>query len=279
MANKERSIKATTIVVAIVFTISVSGYFMGMRQTVRETDQEIEFTELHPEETHHTVKGAVDYRDIAQAGFGPNAQFKSKLSSLRNTPDEGTNPHPLFLSEAQLRTKRDSRRAYEGAPPIVPHPIAQDSTASCLECHSQATVIGDVVAPAISHPAYTSCTQCHVSDKGLGSRWNTAEYDLHTGNRFEGNHEKKTAEQAYPDSPLTIPHTLHMRQNCMSCHGELGTSPIRTSHPERQSCTQCHVPSSSVDKRNFAESPFPFVEELLQKDSTDRSDLTDPTDL
>lgn len=146
----------------------------------------------------------------------------------------------------------------------MPHPIAQDSAASCLQCHRQSTRISDVIAPAISHPEYTSCTQCHVSGKGLGSRWNTAEFDLHTGNRFSGDHEKKIAEQAYPDSPLTIPHTLHMRQNCISCHGELGTSPIRTSHPERQSCSQCHVPGSNVEKQNFAESPFPFVKELLK---------------
>jgi len=275
MPNKSRSIKATTIVVSVVFTISVSGFFMGMRQTIRETDQDIEFTELHPEDTHHTVKGAVDYRDIAQAGFGPNAQFKSQLSSLRTVPTESAHPHPLLASEQALRIKRDSRRAYDGAPPIVPHPIAQGSAASCLQCHSQATVIGNVVAPAISHPAYTSCTQCHVSSKGLGSRWNTAEFDLHTGNRFVGDHQKKTAEQAYPDAPLTIPHTIHMRQNCMSCHGELGTSPIRTSHPERQSCTQCHVPSSTVDQRNFAESPFPFTKELLPGSTKDQTDQTD----
>jgi cytochrome c-type protein NapB len=268
MPDKARSIKATTIVVAIVFTISVSGFFMGMRQTVRETDQNIEFTELHPAETHHTVKGAVDYRDIAAAGFGPNAEFKSRLSSLRSGPSGGSS-QTRFASETELRAKRESRRAYDGAPPIVPHPIAQNSAAVCMQCHTEATIIGDVVAPAISHPTYTSCTQCHVSSEGLGSRWNTAEFDLHTGNRFAGDHEKKIAEQAYPDSPLTIPHTLHMRQNCLSCHGELGTSPIRTTHPERTSCLQCHVPSSDVDKRNFGESPFPFVKELIPDYQTD----------
>ncbi len=271
MPNKARSAKATTIVVAIVFTISVSGFFMGMRQTVRETGHTETAIELHPEtdEVHQNIQVAVDYKDIAQAGFGVNANLKSQLSSLRSTPGSEAHPHPYFADEATLRIKRASRRAYDGAPPIVPHPIAQDSAASCLQCHSQATQIGDVIAPAISHPEYTSCTQCHVSGKGLGSRWNTAEFDLHTGNQFAGDHETKAAEQAYPNAPLTIPHTVHMRQNCMSCHGELGTSPIRTSHPERQSCTQCHVPSSTVDKSNFAESPFPFSEELLKARNTE----------
>ncbi len=264
MPHRARSIKATTIVVSIVFTLSVSGFFMGMRQTVSETGRVVTSIEVHEDSLpeHQDVHVAVDYRDISQFGFGPNAHFKSRLRTLNSQIGSEAYPHPRFVSEAALRAKRMVRRAYDGAPPIAPHPIAQGSAASCLTCHSEATRIGDVIAPAISHPTYTSCTQCHVSEKGLGSRWNTTEFDLHTGNRFEGDHSKKSAEQAYPDAPLTIPHSIHMRQNCMSCHGELGTSPIRTSHPERQSCTQCHVPSSSIDKRNFSESPFPFVTEL-----------------
>ena len=243
---------------------------MGMRQTVSETADPVASTELHEAEHHdhseYTIKPAVDYKDIANAGFGPNAEFKSRLSSLKPSPQVHGDVSPLLVSEDALRERRNSRRAYDGAPPIVPHPIAQGNAASCLQCHAEATKIGNVVAPAISHPNYTSCTQCHVSAKGLGSRWNTAEFDLHTGNRFAGNHDAKPVERAYDDSPPTIPHNVHMRQNCMSCHGELGTSPIRTSHPDRQSCTQCHVPSSQIDKANFNESPFPFVKELIPTD-------------
>ncbi|MGJ8649711.1 MAG: nitrate reductase cytochrome c-type subunit [Opitutaceae bacterium] len=266
MPHKAKSIKATTLVVAAVFTISVSGFFMGMRQTVKETGQPVDLLTQHDEADHstHSVKPAVDYSLIAEAGFGPNAHFKSQLNTLVSHPADSGHPIQLLATAAVLREKRNARRAYDGAPPIVPHPITQDSAASCLQCHSKATQIGDVVAPGISHPIYTSCTQCHVSDKGLGSRWNTAEFDLHTGNRFAGNYDAKPVERAYTDSPPTIPHQVHMRQNCMSCHGELGTSPIRTTHPERQSCTQCHVPSGQVDKSNFAESPFPLIEEMLE---------------
>ncbi len=264
MPGKSKSVKATTILVAVVFTASVSGFFMGLRQTVRETTLAEQSTHHdHEDEQHSSVQAAVDYSQIAKAGFGPNSNFKSHLSSLRSNPVENLQTHPLFVSTDQLREKRESRRAYDGAPPIVPHPIAQDNAATCLQCHAQATRIDDVVAPAISHPAYTSCTQCHVSAEGHGSRWNTSDFDLHTGNQFTGNQAPAVKDQAYDDAPMTIPHTLHMRQNCMSCHGELGTSPIRTSHPERQSCTQCHVPSGQIDKSNFAESPFPFTEELL----------------
>ncbi|ADE53092.1 nitrate reductase cytochrome c-type subunit [Coraliomargarita akajimensis] len=264
MPGKSKSTKATTLTLAAVFTVSVSGYFMGMRQTVRETQHSHTPVDSHTTEVelHSTIQQAVDYRHIAQAGFGPNHNFKSQLSSLQSNFGERGDPHPLLLSAESLRAKRDARRAYDGAPPTVPHPISQDNSATCLQCHSTATQIGDVIAPAISHPEYTSCTQCHVSSKGLGSRWNTSNFDLHTGNQFVGNTAPASKEQAYADAPMTIPHTVHMRQNCMSCHGEYGTSPIRTSHPERQSCTQCHVPGAQIDKRNFAESPFPFRAEL-----------------
>ncbi len=268
---KEKSKRATTITLAIVFTISVTGYFVGMRQTVRETDGyqvsdplEAYSHHAHDEpEAHLNVRIAPDYSQIAAAGFGPNADFKSHLSDLRSSPGDSAHPNPAFATEADLRAKRQSRRAYDGAPPIVPHPVAQGSAAVCIACHSEARQIGDVVAPAISHPVYTSCTQCHVSSKGLGSEWNTSEYDLHTGNRFTGDHQPRKGTQAYPDAPHTIPHTLHMRQNCLSCHGPLGTSPIRTDHPERQSCTQCHVPSADVAPKNFGESPFPYIEALI----------------
>jgi cytochrome c-type protein NapB len=48
-----------------------------------------------------------------------------------------------------------------------------------------------------------------------------------------------------------------MRENCMSCHGEGGTSAIRTSHPDRQSCTQCHAPDAGYDQREFLKTTFP----------------------
>ena len=269
MPGKSKSSKATTLTVAIVFTISVSGYFMGLRQTVRETGHSEHAVEIYAddESAEGKIQQAVDYDQIANAGFGPNTNFKSHLKTLRIIPAKKGAQDSLLTASDKLRAKREARRAYDGAPPIVPHPIAQDNAASCLQCHAEATLIGNVVAPAISHPNYTSCTQCHVSEKGLGSIWITPEFDLHTGNQFQGEHQPKPVEKAYANSPATIPHTLHMRQNCMSCHGELGTNPIRTSHPERQSCTQCHVPGSLVDKSNFGESPFPFREGIANSGS------------
>ncbi|MBK1879888.1 nitrate reductase cytochrome c-type subunit [Pelagicoccus mobilis] len=264
-AGKAKSHLATNIILAAVFTLSVSGFFMGLRQTGRETEA-TQASSAESSQTTDTVGNAIpapSYADIAQAGFSPNANWKSRLSDLAPHDDLDT---VRVTDPAELRYRREQRRAYDGSPPIVPHPIDQWSADSCMQCHERAVRIGDVVAPAMSHPAYTSCTQCHVSGKGLGSRWNASDFDLHTGNRFGGYHQPEFGERAYPDAPPTIPHNVHMRQNCMSCHGELGTSPIRTSHPERQSCVQCHVPGGKVDEMNFSESPFPFWESLSKGD-------------
>lgn len=274
--KKKLSTKATVVVVAIIFTISVSGFFMGLRQTVRETQASSSNETTHSDDDvlivsqtePGQVREAVSYAQLSTAGFSPNANWSSHLAKLTSTPHSASTASSTTLaSEIKRRLRREARRAFDGAPPIVPHPIDQHSAASCLQCHAQATQIGSIVAPAMSHPEYSSCTQCHVSDKGLGSTWNTSEFDLHTGNQFTGKHQPTKGQRAYPDAPPTIPHTVHMRQNCISCHGPLGTSPLVTTHPERQSCTQCHVPEQSVDAAYFAESPFPLLKTENNQDA------------
>ncbi|HRC56557.1 MAG TPA: hypothetical protein PKU97_11575, partial [Kofleriaceae bacterium] len=56
-------------------------------------------------------------------------------------------------------------------------------------------------------------------------------------------------ERAWPGAPPTIPHTTWMRERCDSCHGVWGASGLRSTHPWRQSCTQCHAPAAALDQR------------------------------
>jgi hypothetical protein len=50
--------------------------------------------------------------------------------------------------------------------------------------------------------------------------------------------------------PPSIPHELQFRGNCLACHGgPAAVAAIRTSHPERASCRQCHTalePEASI---------------------------------
>jgi hypothetical protein len=136
--------------------------------------------------------------------------------------------------------ERSGRRAYDGDPPVIPHPRLG---ASCTECH---TATGKSVpergfAPANPHMLTTglsqtaNCRQCHVFRSGddlfQPSEFTGLPQSLHPGDRL--------CEHA----PPVMPHSVFMRENCVACHGGPAARPeIRCSHPERARCTQCHVP-------------------------------------
>lgn len=135
---------------------------------------------------------------------------------------------------------RADRRAYDGAPPTIPH---ASFGMTCTACHNALgqSVVGVGFAPASPHDAtaiaaYTQrCTQCHVftttDDLFVASDFAGVRQDLHSGGR------------ATPGAPPTIPHRILMRENCLACHDGPGIrEEIRTSHPERGRCRQCHVP-------------------------------------
>jgi cytochrome c-type protein NapB len=41
----------------------------------------------------------------------------------------------------------------------------------------------------------------------------------------------------------------------MSCHGYTGLQGIRTTHPWRQNCQQCHAPSATMNQTLLAAEP------------------------
>ena len=135
---------------------------------------------------------------------------------------------------------RAERRAYDGAPPIIPH---DDFGASCGNCHTERgrSVSGVGFAPASPHvdTRYAGgtgrCRQCHVFQ---------ATDDLFVANSYEGLPQDLAAgDRATPGAPPRIPHRVLMRENCAACHDGPGAREgIRTDHPERTRCRQCHVP-------------------------------------
>jgi hypothetical protein len=40
-----------------------------------------------------------------------------------------------------------------------------------------------------------------------------------------------------------------MREACASCHGPSGKRGLRSTHPVRASCQQCHARSAALDQR------------------------------
>ena len=134
---------------------------------------------------------------------------------------------------------RAERRAYDGAPPVVPH-TAFGMT--CTECHNRdgREVPGVGFSPPSPHEltaglsAIARCRQCHVSRETDG---------IFRANSFSGlPQDLRHGTKLHPEAPPVMPHPVFMRENCQACHsGQAAREEIRTSHPERVRCRQCHV--------------------------------------
>ena len=145
---------------------------------------------------------------------------------------------PQFTSdEVSTRTLADfhSRRAYPGAPPVVPHKVLDPSGRGCLGCHGEGGWVPDFKAytPVTPHPHWTNCLSCHIPG---------TERSRFRENSFVAMAWPSIGQAALPGGPPVVPHSLQNRSNCQACHAGPGAvKEIRTDHPQRQNCRQCHV--------------------------------------
>lgn len=147
-------------------------------------------------------------------------------------------------SEAPRSTgERAASRAYDGAPPTIPHDAA---LGACGTCHdADGTLIEGIgVAPASPHGpdaadgALRRCRQCHAAQTST---------TLLVASRFAGLPQGPwKGSRATPGAPPRIPHSLQLRGECLSCHAGPGArAELRTTHPERARCRQCHIPDTA----------------------------------
>lgn len=267
MKNPGRKLAAIAAVIACI--TSLSGFFMGLLQTSRQAADSRAVAATWTEPTSPTgadYPEAPTYTELSQHTLQPNRDWQPRTNQLPRV-DQPADSTELILStieQQQLRAARAERRAFDGAPPISPHPVDQMSSAACLACHGNPVRVGQILVPQISHPPYSQCLQCHASGAGPTSTW--AELPSPAGatdlasisatNTFEGHRQTASGERAFADAPAVIPHPTWMRENCMSCHGPGGSSALRTSHPSRQSCTQCHPADATRDQVPQSLDPF-----------------------
>lgn len=262
--KKRRSLKATSLVVFVVATISASGFFMGLRQNSRATGNVTRAGVVPPapdSEEIGPVPVVPKYRDLGGGTWLPNAGWTTRI-------EENGLPGPIMsptgsTDRAARVAGRGQRRVYDGAPPVIPHPIHQTAPVACLICHQKPTRIGDAVAPAMSHPEYPSCTQCHVPQSGveqLPTSVPLPEGQPPGGNTFVGRASPGPGQRATPGAPPVMPHGLLMRDNCVSCHGPSAGSGPATTHPERANCLQCHALDAQLD--------YPALVEYLKDHET-----------
>ncbi len=130
------------------------------------------------------------------------------------------------------------RRAFPGAPPIIPHPTEEAHSMGgndCLQCHQNGGYVDEykAFAPITPHTEYINCKQCHLPVNTTG---------VFKPNRWKKTDAPEAKQQALLGSPPIIPHSLEMRNNCLACHaGPSAPAEIRVSHPDRVNCRQCHA--------------------------------------
>jgi cytochrome c-type protein NapB len=267
--NPETYRKSAWIFGAILVTASVSGYFMGLRQTGSQISltRTISLATPDPERRaimeSNTIPLAVGYSQQDWLRDGPNAAWSNHLAKVAQPAwDPAALTNVTEAERAQAISERAARRAFDGAPPVVPHPIPQDSSFACLACHGRGLVIKDRIASKMSHPPHASCTQCHVLAGGLDLPVRAAALrEPLAANEFMALTTPTRGIRAWPQAPPTVPHSTHMRDDCMSCHGPRGLFGLRTPHPDRQSCLQCHAPNAELDQHRFLSSLQPPPQE------------------
>ncbi|MEE9368850.1 MAG: nitrate reductase cytochrome c-type subunit [Pontiella sp.] len=218
MSSKQASPLSGFLIISGFTVIGVSVLF-GVRAKLQASDSH---TEHHPAwASAHAAPHAVVHEEVRPP--------RTALTAHNSAPRPG----------AKVRTLQEyySRRAYPGAPPIIPHAIEFDGVINddCLSCHKDGGFVPEYNAytPITGHPEFDNCRQCHVP-KNVETDFVATEWQMPA--------LPKRGRQAIPGGPLQIPHSLHFRSNCKVCHvGPQAVVEIRSSHPERENCLQCHV--------------------------------------
>jgi nitrate reductase (cytochrome), electron transfer subunit len=199
---------------------------------------------------------------VAAAGHPIPAEalvFRTRPEGLAADPSAERRriAHPRSLASFR------ARRAYPGAPPPVPHGLTNREALEtrCNTCHERGGFSRRFAAyaPVTPHPELGDCQQCHlpaVEVVGLPFPPPGADGVCGQCHRLEAarlpyrpldwpaTEWPAVGSGSLPGAPPFIPHPLHLRENCVACHAGPGAvAEIRTDHPERASCRQCHLAS------------------------------------
>jgi len=236
------------VLLPVVLGIAVIGFFSGTAPKEYDMEQPAEVPHVeHPED----IPQARTYRELRDSPRGNGSGWSEGVAAANSAMPAIVDAVELVdTAKDDALAHRAARRAYDGAPPTIPHKIRQGSAAECLACHEDGLRMGQRRAPMRPHDAYTSCTQCHVTAVTPMPGGYDLEVDpRNVANSFDGLPSPVMGPRAWDIAPPEIPHTSQMRERCHSCHGVNGRDAIRSSHPWRQSCTQCHAPNAEKDRR------------------------------
>jgi len=147
--------------------------------------------------------------------------------------------------------KRAKIRAYEGAPPVIPHTIVKGETKYCLSCHEKGIVfekdaelmgVKSAVAKITPHPTWVNCFQCHVPQQDVKV------FHKNTFKTFRLAHVANPEKTGEEPAPPMMPHQMENRESCTVCHFSKTADPsITPKHGMREGCEFCHQPPESLN--------------------------------
>jgi cytochrome c-type protein NapB len=243
--------RSTGVFLSGVIALAAVGYFVGISDGVPQEDAEPMAMVLR---AHHSAAGigtavvlpATSYAEMRRSETGPTSRWSPALDQIPQPAyDQFAEIKPSEAEKQQSTLTRASRRAFNGAPPVVPHAVERTDDAACYACHGQGMRIEDRVANRMSHGFLANCLQCH----GAPPPQPFADADATVENSFVGLAAPLEGARAFPGAPPTIPHSTWMRDQCLACHSrQAGWAGLESTHPWRRNCQQCHAPSAVLDQ-------------------------------
>jgi cytochrome c-type protein NapB len=175
-ARRLRSRRWITVVLVTTITIAVAGYVTGTSRAPSHGGyREDPSPETHPARVP-TQAGMAEARYADR-----NRELSAAFARLGPAPVGARSD----ATPAERAAMRDALRAFEGAPPMLPHAVDQRGMPACLACHQDGMTVNGRVAPAMTHTAYASCLQCHAPAGGVPTR-SPSPHSVSTESTFVG---------------------------------------------------------------------------------------------
>lgn len=259
--TRETTINLASLTAFVVISVAVTGYFVGLQSPMNPVDRAAKslsgaevhglstespansHDDSHPMERESAVVPSSHYSEMADVTRSRFSAMRTSLVGLKSNVDPLAEVNISPEQKAFALELREQNRAFNGAPPTVPHAVDQMTAQACVVCHTEGAKTETLRIPKMSHQFLASCNQCHVE--------NSPQHmpaAVFRENSFVGLPAPTAGPRAFPLAPPQIPHTTWMRVDCMSCHGTTGLHGMRSTHPWRQNCQQCHAPSSVLDQ-------------------------------
>lgn len=139
--------------------------------------------------------------------------------------------------------------------PIFDHPLHEEVTGSCQDCHHDENIEpdptscrdchelrGDDAMPGLRDAVHTRCRSCHMElfEKELAgcsnchSRKHLRDHDMDNPTKCVECHDKPNAE-------LVPPRKKAFHDQCMNCHKKRNKGPYKDTEQVKD-CGQCHLP-------------------------------------